>query len=373
MLDLTKSPMIVYVELTQACDLACIHCRANANPNRSNDELTTKEIFNLVDNVVQFSDGSSNGNSMTTPAIVFTGGDPLKRPDLFDILQYSISKGIRTCIAPSITPLLTDDILTKFKDMGIARIAFSLDGSNAKIHDSFRGIDGAYNRTIAAITHTAKLNFPLQVNTTVTKENLNDIENIGYLVRLFLNIVMWSVFFLVPTGRAKLEHDISAEEYEKAFDIMYRVSRASHFEVKSTEAPHYRRFVIQKNKSISKENINDFNEQSSMLNLQPSMKIGRLPNANDGKGIIFVSHIGQVFPSGFLQIPCGNIKKDSIVSIYRESPTFKLLRDFSQLKGKCGKCEFKNICGGSRSRSFYLTDDLMGSDPKCIYIPQSYY
>ncbi len=366
MLDLTKSPMIVYIELTQACDLVCIHCRANAIPFRNANELTTKEVFKLVDEIANFGIDIHDDNSITTPAIVFTGGDPLKRDDIFDILKYSINKGIRTCIAPSITPLLTNDILTKFKDIGIARIAFSLDGANSKIHDSFRGIDGSYNRTIAAITHTSKINLPLQINTTVTKRNYEDIENIGNLLKNFPNIVMWSVFFLVPTGRAKPEYDIAAQEYENAFEIMYKISKTSHFEVKSTEAPHYRRFIIQKNNSINKGYITDFKQESSA---KPSMKIGRLPNANDGKGIVFVSHTGEVFPSGFLQISCGNVKKENIVSIYRESPTFKLLRDYTKLKGKCGRCGFKNICGGSRARSFYLTGDLMGSDPKCIYLP----
>lgn len=358
MLDLTKSPMIVYMELTQACDLACIHCRASAIPYRSKDELTTKDITILVDEITKFT---------PTPAIVFTGGDPLKREDLFEILQYSINKGIRTCIAPSITPLLTDDILTKFKEIGIARIAFSLDGSNAKIHDSFRGINGSYDKTLSAIRHTAKINLPLQINTTVTKVNYDDIENIGHILEMFSNIVMWSVFFLVPTGRAKLEYDIEGSEYEKIFEIMYRISQTSHFDVKSTEAPHYRRFVIQKNKNTQKPS--NTNNTPPIAKVRTDLHIGRLPNANDGKGIVFVSHTGNIFPSGFLQIPCGNVKKESIVFVYRESPTFKLLRDYSKLEGKCGKCEFKNICGGSRSRAYYLTGNLMGSDPKCIYIP----
>lgn len=361
--------MIVYIELTQACDLVCLHCRANANPYRSKEELDTKEIFKLIDSITAFT---------PVPAIVFTGGDPLKRDDLFLILKYSIEKGIRTCIAPSVTPLLTDEVLRKFKDIGISRIAFSLDGSNALIHDSFRGVSGSFDRTISAITYTCKLNLPLQINSTVTRRNYNDIKNIGYILRNFPNVVMWSVFFLVPTGRAKVEDDIEAFEYEKVFEIMYEISRISHFDVKSTEAPHYRRFVIQKNKTLTtqqtgnSENEKLFSNQGALdvFKLKMDLRIGRLPNANDGKGIVFVSHTGNVFPSGFLQIPCGNVRRQDIVSIYQDSPTFKLLRDFSRLEGKCGRCEFKNICGGSRSRAFYLTGNLMGPEPKCVYIPQ---
>ncbi|MFN7181295.1 MAG: radical SAM protein, partial [Planctomycetota bacterium] len=224
--NLDLSPFIVYVELTKACDLVCLHCRAEAQPYPVRNELSTQEVFNLINRIKKFSN--------PPPAIVFTGGDPLKRPDLFKILHYSIHNNIRTCIAPSVTPLLTYKAIDKFKEIGIARIGISLDGADPQTHDKIRGIQGAYDKTIDIISYMDKINISLQINTSIMKLNVEELENLSGLLSQYKNIHMWSVFFLVPTGRGALLEDISDIEYEKVFDILYEVSKKYHYSVKTT-------------------------------------------------------------------------------------------------------------------------------------------
>lgn len=352
------SPFIVIWEVTQSCDLACLHCRANARICRDPLELTTLQGYGLIDDITEFG----------SPLLVLTGGDPLKREDLYDLISYSVAKGLRTTVSPSVTPLLTNESIRKLKNAGISRIAVSLDGSTGEIHDSFRGVRGSHARTLEVLSECDRDGIPIQVNTTVTRYNIGDFENIANLISGF-NPVLWSVFFLVPTGRGKVEDTISPEEYESVFEKMYELSKVMPYDIKSTEAPHYRRYAAQ-------ARVRE--KRSGKCPLEAAAEtardaIGRAPRGiNDGKGFVFISHRGEVYPSGFLPLSGGNVKNESIVSIYRTSPLFTGIRDYGMLRGKCGACEFKNICGGSRARAYAVTGDYMESEPYCIYVPAKY-
>lgn len=354
--DFSLSPFIVIWEVTQACDLACVHCRAEARPLRHPRELTTEEGKALIDEIIRFG----------SPLLVLTGGDPIKRHDIFELIAYSVGKGLRTTISPSVTPLLRGDTIAKFKASGISRVAISLDGDTADIHDSFRGVRGSFDATLKAIGGCSSQGIPLQINTTVTRFNFNRLSSIAHIIEGF-NVVLWSVFFLVPTGRGRVEDEITPEQFEEAFSEMYELSKRVPFDIKSTEAPHYRRFLIQRWVSEGKVGV----KPTTSHNLLD--KIGRAPlGINDGRGFVFISHTGDVYPSGFLPISGGNVRERSVVAIYRESQVFKEIRDYSKLKGKCGACEFKNICGGSRARAYALTGDFMESEPYCVYVPRGF-
>ena len=357
-MNFNVSPFIVIWEVTQSCDLACLHCRANARICRDPLELTTREGYGLIDDITEFG----------SPLLVLTGGDPLKREDLYDLIAYGVAKGLRTTVSPSVTPLLTNESIRKLREAGISRIAVSLDGSTADIHDSFRGVKGSYARTIEVLAECGKEGIPIQVNTTVTRYNIEDFENIANLISGF-NPVLWSVFFLVPTGRGKVEDTISPEEYESVFERMYELSKIMPYDIKSTEAPHYRRYLTQ-------AGVREKRSGGVLPRAVPGIMrdaIGRAPRGiNDGKGFVFISHRGEVYPSGFLPLSGGNVKNESIVSMYRTSPLFTGIRDYDMLKGKCGVCEFKNICGGSRARAYAVTGDFMQSEPYCVYIPAKY-
>ena len=360
-IDFNLLPFIVIWELTQACDLACIHCRAEARPWCDPNELTSEEGYRLIDEIKRFG----------SPLLVLTGGDPVKRKDIYDLISYSVSKGLRTTVSPSATLLLTREAIRKFKESGVSRIAISLDGSCKEIHDSFRGVKGSFGWTMRAIWDTAREEIPLQINTTVTRYNFEDLTNIASLIKNFNNVALWSVFFLVPTGRGKREDEISPEEYEAAFYTMYELSKTMPYDIKSTEAPHYRRLFIQRMVSESRNAKQP--PPSNRIKINMLDTIGRASRGvNDGNGFVFISHTGEVFPSGFLPISAGNIRQESIIDIYRNSPLFRELRDYTKLKGKCGICEFRQVCGGSRARAFAVTGDYMESEPNCIYIPKNY-
>ncbi|HEY7535549.1 MAG TPA: TIGR04053 family radical SAM/SPASM domain-containing protein [Thermodesulfobacteriota bacterium] len=359
-IDFNLSPFVVIWEVTQACDLACIHCRAKARLWRDPNELTTKEGCRLIDEIKKFG----------SPLFVFTGGDPVKRMDIYDLIKYSVGKGLRTAVSPSVTPLLTIEAIHKFKESGISRIAISLDGSRQEIHDSFRGIIGGFDWTMGTIENCMNEEIPIQINTTITKYNFEDLTNIALLIKNY-NVILWSVFFLVPTGRGKKEDEISQEEYETAFHTMYGLSKIMPYDIKSTEAPHYRRVFIQRMVSESRDTKQAAN--LDRIKVQIPDIIGRAARGvNDGNGFLFISHTGEVFPSGFLPISAGNVRQESIVDIYRNSTLFRELRDYTKLKGKCGVCEFRQVCGGSRARAFAVTGDYMESEPRCVYIPRNY-
>ena len=345
------APFLVIWETTQACDLACLHCRASAQPCRNRMELDTAEARRLLDEV----------RAMGDPLMVFTGGDPLKRPDLFQLLEYSSGLGLRTTVTPSATGLLDATAIEDFARAGVARMAISLDGPDWESHDGFRRVSGSFDRTLFALDYSRNIGLPTQINTTVTRHNAGRLEEMAAIVRQS-GARLWSVFFLVVTGRAAASDDLTADEYEEVFDFLYRTARNSPFDIKTTEAQHYRRFVAQRRKA---EGGDRFAAPG------PSDVIQRQAGINDGKGFVFVSHTGEIYPSGFLPLAAGNVRQRSLAEVYRTSPLFCALRDSANLSGKCGACEYRNLCGGSRSRAFALTGDYLASDPRCNYVPRA--
>jgi radical SAM protein len=353
-----EQPFIVIWETTQACDLACVHCRACAQPLRDLLELSTKQAKKLIDDIVE----------LKAPVFVMTGGDPLKRPDIFELVSYCRDRGVRASLTPSATPLLTKDAIRKLKDAGLTRLAISLDGSVPELHDKFRQVDGSYQCTLNAVRWAREIELPVQINTTITRHNLHDLDNMIALME-GLDIVLWSVFFLVPTGRGSSIDLISAEEFEQVFEKLYRTAQRVTFDIKSTEAQHYRRFLLQKR--VEERKPGSGKKPIPFLGLSTPDGIGRAPKGiNDGKGFVFVSHRGEVYPSGFLPISGGNIRKQPLAEIYRNSPLFKDLRDASKLEGKCGRCEFRELCGGSRARAYALTGNAFAEEPCCTYEPK---
>lgn len=357
-INFDERPFLVIWETTQACDLACVHCRACAQPGRNPQELNTAEARRLIDEVA----------ALEAPVFVLTGGDPLKRPDVFELVEYSASKKVRISLTPSATPLLTREAIARLKRSGLARLAISLDGSTAQIHDSFRRVPGSFDWTLEAVRWAHEVELPVQINTTITRHNLQYLDAMIALMHE-LKIVLWSVFFLVPTGRGSVDDLISAEEFEQVFAKMYETSQYAAFDIKSTEAQHYRRYVLQQ-RAQQKRSGNGCGLKPVFGGPTPD-GVGRAPKGlNDGKGFVFVSHLGDVFPSGFLPLKAGNIREESLAEIYRHSALFTSLRRTEDLKGKCGICEFREVCGGSRARSYALTGDALAEEPRCIWQPQ---
>jgi radical SAM protein len=350
MRDFSQAPFLVIWETTQACDLACRHCRASARPGRHPLELTTNESLGLLREIKGFGD----------PLLVFTGGDPLKRPDLFTLLRASVGLGLRTTITPSATPLLDRRAVGRIRRCGVSRMALSLDGPDAASHDEFRGVEGSFATTIRALETAREIGLETQINTTVTRHNLGRLGELAELVERS-GARLWSVFFLVVTGRALTSDDLTADEYERVFEFLHRTARRGAFDVKTTEAQHYRRFVAQSNKA-----------ENAPRGAAANGSISRQAGINDGKGLVFVSHTGEIFPSGFLEVSSGNVRSVSLRAAYRTAPVFRLLRDSDSLEGKCGACEYRNLCGGSRSRAWALTGNFLESDPRCVYVPPSW-
>lgn len=342
-----RAPFLVFWELTQACDLACKHCRACAVPDRDPRELTFDEGKHLLDAI----------KAMGCPLAVLTGGDPAKRPDLVELVRYGASIGLRMALTPSATPLVTRTLLEKLRDAGLARLAVSLDGARSPSHDVFRGVDGSFDRTFEILRDARALGLTTQVNTSITQMNRHELDRIASEL-VALGIELWSVFFVVPTGRATALDLLDPLDIEEVLVDLARLSETVPFDIKTTAAPHFRRVLLQKkHKRSDVRGIGD--------------GIGRAARGvNDGQGVLFVSHQGDVFPSGFLPVNCGNVRESSLSEIYRDHPTFRSLRDPDALGGKCGVCEFRRVCGGSRARAYATTGDVLAAEPACAYEPK---
>ncbi|MEH7381739.1 TIGR04053 family radical SAM/SPASM domain-containing protein [Bacillus sp. JJ1533] len=361
--DYNKYPFIVIWELTRACQLKCLHCRAEAQYTRDPRELSFEEGKKLIDQIYE----------MNNPMLVFTGGDPLMRPDVYDIADYAIKKGVRVSMTPSATPNVTKEAIQKAKEVGLARWAFSLDGPTAEIHDHFRGTKGSFDLTMRAIKYLHELEIPIQINTVISRYNVHALDEMAKLVE-DLDCVLWSVFFLVPTGRGKETDMISPVEHEKVFRWLYDLSKRVKFDIKTTAAQHYRRVVIQSKLRETKDPDKQIRYEDALMKGKTGQidGLGRAPQGvNDGNGFVFISHIGDVYPSGLLPVIAGNVRETPLAEIYRESPIFKDLRNPDKYKGKCGVCEFRHVCGGSRCRAYAMTGDYMESEPFCVYIPEA--
>jgi radical SAM protein len=362
--DFNKDPFIVIWELTRACQLKCLHCRAEAQYKRDPRELSFEEGKNLIDQIYE----------MNNPMLVFTGGDPLMREDVFNIAKYAVDKGVRVSMTPSATPNVTKEAIEKAKEVGLSRWAFSIDGPTAEVHDHFRGTAGSFALTMERIKYLHELDIPIQINTVISRYNIDYLDEMAKMVE-DLNCVLWSVFFLVPTGRGQESDMISPVEHEKVFRWLYDLSKRVSFDIKTTAAQHYRRVVIQQKMREVKEQTDEINYLSALTEqgLTGSIDgLGRAPKGvNDGNGFVFISHIGDVYPSGLLPVKAGNVREQPLAEIYRESPIFQSLRNPDLYKGKCGVCEFRHVCGGSRSRAFAMTGDYLESEPFCVYIPKA--
>lgn len=327
-------PRIVIWETTRACALACVHCRAEANPHRDPRELTTAEAFRLVDELAAW------GKAI----FILTGGDPLMRPDVFEIARYATNRGVHVAASPSATGRLTARSLAQLAAAGCTHVSLSLDGSNARAHDAFRGVLGAFERTLKCALAATQAGLHLQINTTISRHNYEDVKEIGDLVSS-LGAKVWSVFFLVPVGRAQRAQSLDAIETEGVFGELYEIGKQAPFAIKTTEAPHYRRFVAQRDGMPE-----------------------RAEGIGDGKGFVFISHVGEIQPSGFLPLTCGNVRTDSLLDVYRNDLVMQRLRKPETFVGKCGSCDFQRLCGGSRARAAAFTGDPFASEPTCSYV-----
>lgn len=391
--DFNRNPFIVVWEITRACALHCVHCRAEAQHKRHPDELSTEEGKRLLDEI----------QSMDSPIFVFTGGDPLLREDLFELAAYGKSIGLRVSMTPSATPRVTIDSMKKAAEIGLDRWAFSLDGSTAAIHDRFRGASGSFELTMRSLKYLRELGMPLQINTTVCVHNKNDLPNIANLLTE-MGVVMWSVFFLVPTGRGKDDDMISPEEGEEILHWLAELGERVPFGVKTTAAPFYRRVLDQRAKAAGQRPASVAGRMLGVPELatatgkhvaaaavtggsgHPHAQRSNSPfgagdgkaamraprGVTDGSGFVFISHTGEISPSGFLPIVCGNVREEKLSDVYRNHPVFTSIRSPELYTGKCGVCDYSRMCGGSRARAYTATGDYMASDPACAYIPPAW-
>jgi radical SAM protein len=380
MIDLAKRPFIIFWELTRACLLACKHCRAKAQTKPHPNELSTEECFRVVDQITSF--------GKPYPLVIITGGDPLMRSDLFEILNYMASNGLRVAIAFSGTKLATPDKIAKMADF-VSRIAVSIDGSNPQIHDYFRGKTGTFEISMQILDIARDIGLSAQINTTVTRHNIEDLPNILDIC-LAKEVEMWDVFFVVPTGRAKPELMPSAREFEDVLCWLYDVNKLTPLNVKSSAACHLRRVEFMRDKGVYniphgkvyiylKKELNkrvvEIGEEKKKIVAgaygRSLAGIKRMLGITDGRGMLFISHVGEVYPSGFLPLVAGNVRERSLTEIYNESKIFQDLKDPEKLKGKCGRCQFKYICGGSRARAYAVFGDYLMQEPKCVFVPSN--
>ncbi len=404
--DRGARPFLVLWELTRACDLACIHCRAESRSWRDPDELSTAEVTKVLDDLAAL--------GAPRPIVVLTGGDPFKRPDLADIVSYGTKLSLRMAVSPSGTPLATRRNLAELRLAGATAVSFSIDGASAESHDSFRRVPGSFDLTVNACREAVDLGFHLQVNTTVTSETVDQLPGILRLVSS-IPAGLWSLFFLIPTGRGRLLAPLSAEQIEDVLLFLAEISEI--MPVKSTEAPQFRRILVQREAGYDMvpstplysklmKAVEDMlpsgtsghgGDSSSAAGIPNSISAGipgriRSDKGNlgdgrsssnsvhgghtrrplvvgDGYGVVFISHTGEVLPSGFLPMVAGNVRDSSIVTIYRESELLNLLRLPSGYGGRCGICEYRDICGGSRAQAFAVYGDPLAEDPNCPFRP----
>jgi radical SAM protein with 4Fe4S-binding SPASM domain len=342
--DFNDRPFLVFWEITRACALACHHCRAEAQPQRHPEELDHAEARRLIDQLAGWK----------PPMLILTGGDPLMRRDVMELVRHAADSGLHVGLSPAATQRLVQADFSELKAAGVQRMSLSLDGANRESHDAFRGVDGTWDRTMTAIQKAHDAGLDLQINTTLTRGNLGEYEDFKRLM-FELKPAMWSVFLLIPTGRAGIEELPDAADLERVFEDMCDLIGNAPFAVKTTEGHHFRRVVMQRKGAREGKK-------------RPGM---RSPlGIRDGRGVMFISHTGEVSPSGFLPMVCGNVKETHPAEIYRKHPLFVSLRDNDALGGKCGLCEFRSVCGGSRSRAYGVYGDPFAEDPSCVYIPK---
>jgi AdoMet-dependent heme synthase len=369
--DPATRPFLVIWEVTRSCGLVCRHCRADAQHEPHPWQLTSAQGRRLLDDIAAF--------GAPSPLVVLTGGDPFEREDLTDLVAHGHAAGLSMALAPSVTPLATRDRFAALAAAGARAVSISLDGATAATHDGFRGVDGVFDATLDTCATIVDLGMRLQINTTVTAGNLDELPGVLRHV-LDLDAFLWSVFFLVPTGRGDALAPLDAATVEDVLHWLADV--ADHLAVKTTEAPHFRRVVLQRRQVGDLDPAEAFGLGGTYRRLRAGLddlllqrptptRRPRPPlDINAGRGFVFIDHVGVVHPSGFLPIPAGSVRERALTEIYRDSPLFRDLRDPSLLGGRCGRCEFRAICGGSRSRAYAVSGDHLAEEPHCVYEPQ---
>lgn len=349
--DFTQTPLNIYWEMTQACGLACRHCRMEKMPNPDPLELSPQEGIEFVRQIPEF------GSPL--PQLILTGGDPLLRPDLYPLIDEARRLGIGVSITPAATDALTRETLARLKAHGVEAVGLSLDGSTADRHDSIRQVNGTFDRTLNALRWTGELGLPVQINTLVSANTAADLPAIYELLQKF-QVARWGLFFLISVGRGKVLEPLTSEQAEELMGWVYEISKTAPFVVATTEAPSYRRVAVQR---MREEGMHGEEIRRS--------KIARGFGVRDGNGIVFVSSTGEICPSGFLPVGAGNVRTHRIAEVYRTAPLFQALHDPTSFKGRCGACEYHSLCGGSRSRAYEATGDPLASDPLCQFVPRS--
>ena len=346
----SRNPMLVYWEMTQACPLACRHCRAEAVSTAHPDELTHAESLDLLRQIAAFD---------IKPHLILTGGDPLQRADIYDLIDEARRLGLTVSVTPAATAELTTEVFSKLKARGIDSVGLSLDGSSAARHEAIRGVAGCFDWTIDAIHKAAQAGFPIQVNSLVSEETADDLPAIYELLKAH-KIMRWSLFYLIAVGRGKELQPVTPERGEELMHWTHKLTETAPFAIKTTEAPSYRRVAL-----------NAMREAGFTGAEIEQTPVYRGFGIRDGHGIIFVSNQGHIYPAGFLPLTTGNVRVDNLVDVYRDSPIFQALHTPSTFRGKCGVCEYRTLCGGSRARAFAYTGDPLGSDPFCPYEPRN--
>src|SRR5450631_3071902 len=361
-LDFERRPMLVFWEVTRACLLACKHCRASATEGALPGELSTAEGLDLIDQVAAF--------GRPYPILVLTGGDCLLRPDLFDLVEHATALGVPVALSPSVTPCLTPPMIERMVTSGVKAVSISLDGAVPATHDGVRGIPGHFEDTIKAISALSKAGLTVQVNTTVMRANVDELADVADLISR-AGAHIWEVFFLVQVGRGVDTDAVSPVEHDDICHFLYDTSQHG-FIVRTVEAPFFRRVVARRQAGDPAPTSRLYQRLSGRLEALMGPATGR-PRAHtaatrDGKGILFVAHDGEVNPAGFLPQPLGNVRDESIAAIYRDDPLLRQIRS-AEFTGRCGRCEYADLCGGSRARAFAASGDPLGEDPACPYEP----
>jgi radical SAM protein len=360
--DYAQRPMLVFWETTRACQLACRHCRANAQPEAQPGELTHDEGIAFLDSLTGF--------GRPHPILVLTGGDCLLRPDIWELVDHATSLGIPTALSPSVTPMLTPEAIERMVTSGVKAVSLSLDGATAATHEGVRGIPGHFPATVTAMRALVDAGLTVQINTTVMASNVHEMPAIAALLSA-VGVDVWEVFFLVHVGRGVATGALDPAEHEDVCHFLYDSSQYG-FIVRTVEAPFFRRVVTERRAGGSTPDTDLYRELSG--NLHTLMGPGsHRPSAHtaatrDGKGIVFVAHDGDVYPAGFLPLRLGNVRESSLADIYRDHPDLHDVRA-ANFHGRCGACEFSDLCGGSRARAWAATGDLLAEDPACAYVP----
>jgi AdoMet-dependent heme synthase len=346
--DYSRTPVNVYWEVTRACALACRHCRAEAMPVADPLQLSFDSGIAFLRQITEF--------GAPLPQLILTGGDPLARPDLFELIDEAHRLGIGVSITPAATPALTRDVLVRLREHSVEGLGLSLDGSSAGLHDFIRGVPGTFDRTIEAMRWAAEIGMPLQVNTLVSAETAHDIPAVYELLKS-ATVARWSLFFLISVGRGKVLQPLSPVEGEKLMSWVYDTSHVAPFIVATTEAPSYRRVALERMRA-----------EGMTADAIKTSRAYRSFGIRDGHGIVFVSHTGEICPAGFLPLVVGNVRRDRLAEVYRNAPAFRSLHDPTTFEGHCGTCQYHALCGGSRARAFEATGNALASDPLCTLV-----